>query len=114
MQTVTFFPHYIPFPRVDLEDFLRQAATDIIHILTQPPKFNGPVLKAGDTTRNALLEIATLLKRTEKIPILPELQEATHEGLSLKKIQTMPTTVPEPRVSAEQKNTSQQKVSQQS
>lgn len=41
VQTVTFFPHYIPFPRVDLEDFLRQAATDIIRILTQPPKFNG-------------------------------------------------------------------------
>ena len=31
--TVTFFPSNIPFPKVNTEDFLKQAATDILHLL---------------------------------------------------------------------------------
>ena len=55
----------IPFPKVSLDDFLRQAATDIISILTAPPSTTAPSLQAGDPTRNALLEIATVLNRAE-------------------------------------------------
>ena len=51
-----------------LDNFLRQTAEDIITILTNPPTSNKPLLKAGDPTRNALLEIATLLKRVDTIP----------------------------------------------
>ena len=35
--TVTFFPTTVPFSGVKLGDFLQQAASDIIAILTQPP-----------------------------------------------------------------------------
>ena len=34
VDTVTFFLHIIPFPKVNLDDYLRQAAIDIIIILT--------------------------------------------------------------------------------
>ena len=66
--TVEFFPHAIPFPRVTLNDHLKQAATDIISILSNPPSTTVPSLLAGDETNQALLEIATLLGRVQNIP----------------------------------------------
>ena len=72
-ETVTFIPHEIPFPEVKLTDHLRQAAEDIVTILTQPPATNVPSLRAGDPTRNALLDIATQLHRVEDIPSPPRL-----------------------------------------
>ena len=66
--TVTFFPTNVPFPKVTLVDFLKQAATDIVTILTHPPSTTTPSLEAGDPIRNALLTLATQLKRIETIP----------------------------------------------
>ena len=48
--TVEFFPNEVSFPRILLDNFLKQAATDIITILTQPPSLVIPSLKAGDAT----------------------------------------------------------------
>ena len=42
--------------------------TDIISILTTPPSSTTPSLQAGDKTRNALLEIATILHRADDLP----------------------------------------------
>ena len=66
--TVTFFPTSIPFPEINLTDHLKQAAGDIISILTQPPSTTTPSLAAGDPVRNALLTLATQLKRVQPIP----------------------------------------------
>ena len=66
--TVTFFPTTGPFPQVKLEDHLKQAASDIITILTQPPSTTTPSLQAGYPVRNALLTLATQLKWIEPIP----------------------------------------------
>ena len=41
---------------------------DIVSILNDPPSTTALSLKVGDNTRNALLEIAKILNRTEKIP----------------------------------------------
>ena len=60
----------IPFPSVNIDDYLRQAATDIITILTSPPSTTTPTLQAGDPVRNALLELATLLNRAKPLPKL--------------------------------------------
>ena len=49
-------------------DFLKQAATDIITILTNPPSTTTPSLEAGDPVRNALLTLATQLHRIDTIP----------------------------------------------
>ena len=61
-ETVAFFPSSIPFPKVKPEDFLRQAASDIISILTLPPSTTTPNLQAGDPVRNDLITLATKLK----------------------------------------------------
>ena len=59
--TITYFPTIIPYPKVNIEDHLRQAATDIVRILTKPSISAAPTLQQGDPTRNALLELATFL-----------------------------------------------------
>ena len=65
---VTFLPHEVPFPKVNLQDHMTQEAEDIITILTQPPKSKNPSLQEGDPIHNALLDIAQQLKRVENIP----------------------------------------------
>ena len=69
VDTVTFFPKTIRFPKISIDDFLRQAAMDIVSILNDPPSTTTLSLKVGDNTRNALLEVAKILKRTETIPV---------------------------------------------
>ena len=68
--TLAFFPHEIPLPKVSAEDYLKQATQDIISLLTHPVTFL-PNLKVGDTTKNALLEIAQILHRsiTDIVPL---------------------------------------------
>ena len=67
-ETVTFFPHDVPFPDVALKDHLMQAVDDIVSILTTPPSTTAPSLQAGDPVRNALLDIATQLRQVDNIP----------------------------------------------
>ena len=67
--TVDFFPTTVPFPQVTVTDFLKQAASDISTILTQPPSTNIPTLKAGDPVRNALLDLSTQLQRIDQLPL---------------------------------------------
>ena len=64
--TISFFPHEIPFPKVTIDTFLRQAAMDIVTILSTPPtKTPLPGLEAGDETSNAILQLANILNRNE-------------------------------------------------
>jgi hypothetical protein len=50
--TVVFFPKKVAFPRVSTDDYLKQAALDIITILNDPPKHSPvPTIEAGDTTK---------------------------------------------------------------
>ena len=53
-ETATFKPSTIPFPRVRLKDYLRQATTYIITILTQPSVENNSSLSKGGVTSNTL------------------------------------------------------------
>lgn len=61
--TLEFFPHIIPSPQVKTEDFLWQATSDIVSLLTNPIT-HLPFLEAGNSTLNALLKIAQLLNRS--------------------------------------------------
>lgn len=61
--TLVFIPHTIPFPHITTDDFIRQAASDIITLLTHPPPLSHPSLSVGDTTKNGLLQLATILNR---------------------------------------------------
>ena len=51
-----------------MEDFLKQAASDIITILQQPPSFTSVSLMAGDPIRNALTTLAMQLQHIDTIP----------------------------------------------
>ena len=66
--TITFFPIVVPYTKVYLDDFLRQAATDIITILTIPPSSTTPSLQVGYVTKNSLLNVAKSLNRAEDLP----------------------------------------------
>ena len=57
----------MPFSRVSLDEFLKQAVTNVITILTQPLPLVILSLKAGDVTQNALLDLAKVIKRVKPI-----------------------------------------------
>ena len=85
--TLVFIPHKITFPEVKAEDFLKQAATDIISILTQPNQNSLiPSLQNGNETKNALLQLATILGQAEKEPDTQyqHLPQATSKTLNKK------------------------------
>ena len=96
--TVAFFPTTVPFPEIKLDDFLRQAASDIITILTQPPSTTTPSLQAGDPVRNALTTLATQLQRIEDIPELPSTPAASPRVEAPTHNLNHPSIAPLPRV----------------
>lgn len=60
--TIIFFPKQVPFPSITTDDFIWQATSDIITLLTHPPPSSTvPSLELGDSTKNALLQVATIL-----------------------------------------------------
>ena len=67
----------VPFSQVKADDFLKQAALDIISILTNPHSTTTITLAAGDETHNTLLKVAHALKRAEQLPSLPNEQPST-------------------------------------
>ena len=77
-----------------MEDYLLQAVDDIISILKSPSPTILPTLKKGNATRNAILEIATMLK-TALAPPSPLPTTSVPEPRVVVPINT---TMPEPRV----------------
>ena len=65
---IEIIPHDVPIPEVNMNDFLCQAATDIISVLQTPPSTTVVSLDAGDPTRNALERIADILQRKTSPP----------------------------------------------
>jgi hypothetical protein len=72
-----FFPKKIPFPKTSTEDYLKQAASDILAVLQKPPT-TLPYLAHGDATNNAVVAIITLLGRADVPPELPRAQIPVH------------------------------------
>lgn len=72
---VEFFPHSVTFPQVKLHDYLKQAASDIVSILATPPSTTVPTLASGDETQNAILQLASILKRADKIRHLQDMTD---------------------------------------
>ena len=85
--TVQFFPKQIPFPQISTEDYLLQAATDILTVLKNPPP-SLPSLTFGDATRNAIDHLARLLQRAVKRP----------KPFNLRDPKPLPSQHPSPRV----------------
>ena len=70
VDTVEWFPHHIPFPKFTKQEQLVQAAEDIVSIL-QTPAAVTPAVTFGNEVKNALLKIATILKRADPSPAKP-------------------------------------------
>ena len=98
-ETVTFFPHAIPFPQVLVSEHLKQAAEDIVTLLQKPLPTTIPSLTAGDPVYKALRNVAATLNRIEEVP-LPRVNEKTSNQQHALK-----NNVQSPRVQKEDKNT---------
>ena len=89
---------------------MHQAADDIVNLLTEPPSSTVPSLKAGDPTRNAILELAQLLKRVQKIPEhIQETNPSTIQSplrVQMKEKETSTNSSISPRVQIKEKETS--------
>ena len=95
--TVAFSPHSIPIPKVSTEDYLQQAAGDIINFLTNPIA-HLPYLHIGDTTQNSLLQISQLLTRSiDSIINLDPPQQSRNKYIALPRVEES-TTSQLPRV----------------
>ena len=82
-----------------MDDFLKQAATDIISLLTTPPSTTNPSLQAGDTTKNALLKIAKILQRAEDLPSTNQQHPLQNNyNTQLEPVAPSPRVSPSPRV----------------
>ena len=90
--SIEFFPRQIPFPEVTLQDHLKQAVEDIIAILMNLPVSIKPSLQEGDPTNEAILSIAKLLNRADKIPNLSKLPTMSVPRVKSKEIENIPTT----------------------
>jgi hypothetical protein len=80
---VDFFPEKIPFPKFEREEYLRQTAEDMLHLLT--PDKKSPLLaplEFGPPVLNAFAKVAKILGRAMSPPdppsapiVLPTIQE---------------------------------------
>ena len=91
--TVKFISNVIPFPKTTIDDYLRQAATDIIHILEKPPSTTYPTLTAGDPVRNALHDLATQIGRAQTIESTSDTTPSTTSKPSTFEIDSAPPRV---------------------
>ena len=66
--SVQFLPHKIPFPKVTIEDYIKQSVTDLVRLLQAPSSTTSPHLKYGDSTLNAFHDIAQSLQRIQSSP----------------------------------------------
>ena len=69
--TVQYFPEAVHFPQVTTEDLLWNTAQDLLSLLNSPTSAT-PCLSIGDSTCDAIQQIATLLHRSvKKSPPVP-------------------------------------------
>ena len=95
INTLTFFPHTIPFPEVTTEDFLKQAALDIVSILSNPPTSLPISLEAGDSTKNAILQTAEALGTVVSAPKLLSLPLVNrNNNTQVPRVETANTSAP--------------------
>jgi hypothetical protein len=67
--TVDWFPHYVPFPKVMNDEYLRQTATDMLTLLQDQAVNPIPSLTYGSPITNAYIQVAQILKRATSPPV---------------------------------------------
>ena len=95
VDTVKFISSTITLPIITIDEYLKQAASDIIDILKNPPSTMIPTLQAGDTTNNALTNLADLLQRVEYKPNRKDINEDMFKDKGRE-----PRVIPTPRLNS--------------
>ena len=67
------------FQKTTLEDHLRQASSDIVAILKNPPSKVALEIESGDKVQNEILNLATTLNNADTIPNLLESQNTNKQ-----------------------------------
>jgi hypothetical protein len=94
---VDFFPEKIVFPKFSSEDYLKQTAEDMLHLLQPPPtQTPAPTLAYGPPILNAFAKIASILGRAISPPPTPTTPQPATAVQSPTTVLTSP--VPAPRV----------------
>ena len=94
--TLVFIPHTIPIPNITTNNFLTQAASDIITLHTCLPSHIPSTLQLGNSTRNGLLHLATLLNTNDITNSVVNKQENQRNIIAAtinKKQQESPTNI---------------------
>ena len=78
--TVIFIPHQIPIPTTSLSDYICQAPSNIVILLTCPPKNYLPPIQLNDTIKKGLLQLSTILNCNEISPNLLTKQNITYNA----------------------------------
>ena len=73
LDTVDFFPVVNPIPSIITDDYLRQAAEDILYILKKPQK-TIPSLTYGNEISNTYIHLVQIFKIATRPP--PKIQHA--------------------------------------
>jgi hypothetical protein len=95
---VDWFPHTVPFPNVNSDDYLRQTADGMLSNL-RSRKGNQSPLAFGSTTKNAFIQIAQILRRATKQKITSPLTPVPElRVVQAPPIATPITPVAKPRV----------------
>ena len=71
---VDFFPEKIAFPKFSREDYLRQTAEDMLHLLNPQQPASSPLhdpLSFGPPILNAYARVADILRRAVHPPVSP-------------------------------------------
>jgi hypothetical protein len=90
---VDWFPHTVPFPKVDTDGYLRQTANNMLSLL-HGQKENQSPLAFGSTTKNTFIQIGQILCRATSLPI-PTLLTPVPES---RVVQAPPIAAPIPSV----------------
>ena len=81
--TVQFFPHTIPFPKLTLNDWLHNALNNIVSTLASPQfQHNNPSLLIDEHTLLAIKVVANMLHRVLPKPPLPSHSNITIQELN--------------------------------
>ena len=75
--TVSWLPQNIPIPQVSTKDYLRQKASDMLHILKTKDDTNSSTLTFGAPIFNAFRHIAQILKRATDPPPAPIIEPSS-------------------------------------
>jgi hypothetical protein len=96
--TVDFFPEKIPFPKFTTDDYLKQTAEDMLHLLTtSAPSTPLPTRAFGPPVLNAYEKIAHILQRALPPPPAQRVSEIP-PPVPPQRVPDMTTVVPPQRV----------------